>query len=125
MKYGESDKRDVKLAKVQKLPIPDRIVNRPRLSPGLEFYYHAYIDLATCRGGMGDGFIPWNILEEWCDRNHIFDIAERTRIKEIVRAMDLEYIKYREAETAKRRGKIGDNKNAPIRTKEKVPIKSG
>jgi hypothetical protein len=42
-----------------KLPIPRAIQNAPVLQTGLGFYMEAYVDLATCRGGMGDGPIPW------------------------------------------------------------------
>lgn len=42
-----------------KLPIPKAIREAPVLQPGLGFYMEAYLDLATCRGGMGDGPIPW------------------------------------------------------------------
>jgi hypothetical protein len=29
----------------------------------------AYIDLATCRGGMGDGPVPWTAAMQWSKRN--------------------------------------------------------
>lgn len=42
-----------------KQPIPKAIAEAPVLQPGLGLYLEAYLDLATCRGGMGDGPIPW------------------------------------------------------------------
>lgn len=48
-----------------KLPIPRAIQNAPVLQPGLGFYMEAYLDLATCRSGMGDGPIPWTAARQY------------------------------------------------------------
>jgi len=80
------------------MPLPPRIVNRPRLLPGLDFYYHVYSKLTTARGGMGDGFIPINVIWDFCDRNDITGY-EQERLIEIVMSIDLAYIKYKQEES--------------------------
>lgn len=41
------------------LPLPKAVLEAPEVHEGLEFYWEAFMDLTTCRGGMGDGPIPW------------------------------------------------------------------
>jgi hypothetical protein len=40
----------------------------PEVNQGLDIYWEAFIDLSTCRGGMGDGPIPWDRAMQYADR---------------------------------------------------------
>lgn len=45
----------------------------PELALGLDIYWEAFQDLCTCRGGMGDGPIPWTIARDYADYLHMDD----------------------------------------------------
>ena len=55
------------------MPLPERIRNKPTLRIGLEFYWKAYRDLTSDRDiGMGVGPIPWQAMNNWGIRNHVY-----------------------------------------------------
>lgn len=83
------------------MPIPDRIKNAPELELGLGIYLGAFYDLDTCRPvGWEEGPIPWTAISEWCDR-HGLDGDQRDAMNHHIRAMDLEYLKYRASKRPK------------------------
>ena len=50
-------------------PYPRAIAEAPELIDGLEFYYWAFRDLATCRNSEGD--VPWTVIEEYADKSEL------------------------------------------------------
>jgi len=48
-----------------RLPLPDAIKNAPELYFGLELFFGAFFDLATCRSGLGDGPISFLSIAEY------------------------------------------------------------
>lgn len=90
----------------ERLQLPERIKNAPELEMGLELYYGAFFDLHTCRGGWGDGYIPWTAIDEYCDRLGLSD-DQREDMHYYIREMDEQYHQYREAEAESRRGGKG------------------
>lgn len=54
------------------LPLPKAILNAPELGLGLDLYFDIFQDLQTCRGGMGDGPIPWTAAKCYAKHHKIF-----------------------------------------------------
>lgn len=83
------------MARKQNLPIPEKLANAPRLTPGLEFYYSAFLNLSSERQvGFSEGRIPWSKVKDYCDRLKMsLDDFERTWA--IIAHMDAAYLKYR------------------------------
>lgn len=85
-------------------PLPSAIANKPSLMPGLELFYTAFVDLTTCRGGMGDGPIPWTAIQEYCDHIEVYG-GQRARLHACVRAMDITFLEHhRKKIDGKRKG---------------------
>jgi hypothetical protein len=55
------------------LPLPKAVMEAQEVHEGLEIYWEAFVDLSTCRGGMGDGPIPWNQAAIYADRLEMDD----------------------------------------------------
>lgn len=69
-------------------PVPERILNAPRLAPGLEMYMTAFIELDTERHhGTGPMPIPWSSIMEYADRYN-FTQEEADELHFFVRKMD-------------------------------------
>jgi hypothetical protein len=81
-------------------------MNRPRLLPGLEFYWEAFHDLSSCRV-MG-GAIPWSALDRWAEREEV-EGDDFRRLSRLVSAMDAEYLRIREEERERERKRRGGN----------------
>lgn len=72
----------------------------------MEIFYLAFADLSTCRQlGQAEGPIPWNLVEEWCDRNGI-EGEQRDDLKYYVGQMDNVYLKHRANEIKKSAPKL-------------------
>lgn len=71
---------------------PNKIANAPILTMGLELYFYAFWDLSTCRG---ENEIPWTSALEYAKLAG-FDEDEFQVFWTIIRAMDAEYLKFRE-----------------------------
>lgn len=79
-----------------KLPVPDRIKNKPTIKWGNEFYWKAYMDLTTERRiGMVEGPIPWHSVVEYA-RTYELDFFEFDDLWEVIKQMDCEYLKHRD-----------------------------
>ena len=74
-------------------PYPKVIAEAPDLLVGLELFYEAFYDLTTCRGGMGDGPIPWTSIEEYCNLTGIYD-EQRERMHSYIREMDTAFLEH-------------------------------
>lgn len=78
-----------------RLPMPKTIAEAPVLQTGLSFYLEAYIDLATCRGGMGDGPIPWTAAMDWA-RFHRLSRDQTEDFWFIISRMDEWWLEWKE-----------------------------
>jgi hypothetical protein len=89
------------------MPIPSKIANAPELLAGLELYFLAYLELATCRPtSFGDDApIPWLAVENWALSNGL-DEEQRDDLHFHVAAMDGAHLGHK----ASRRDK-GDGKH--------------
>lgn len=87
LEQGPTEKTIVEQCIRMNRELPSAIADKPALMPGLELFYVSFIDLTTCRGGMGDGPIPWTAIEQYCDAIDVIG-GQRARLHACVRAMD-------------------------------------
>lgn len=82
---------------MQGLPVPESIVNAPKLRSGLEFFYKAFWDLNHDRDvGMAEGGIPWSAIDRYAQRYEYDDIDDFERLVDLIRLIDIAYRKYSE-----------------------------
>lgn len=94
LEQGPTEKLIVEQALRQKKPIPDVIANKPRLLPGLEFYFLAFNALSSCREtGFGVGRIPWTAAREYADYYGLSK-ADFSRLWDLICRMDSVYINH-------------------------------
>lgn len=75
-------------------PLPKRIANAPELMLGLELYYDAFWDLATCRPiGLGAGSIPWSAIRDYA-LTFEFDEEQEDDLFYFIRAMDNAFLQF-------------------------------
>jgi hypothetical protein len=98
-----------------KMPLPDKIANKPTIKIGLDLYWKAFQDLSSDRDiGMGVGPIPWSSIHEWGRRNHIYG-DDFERLVQVIRGLDAVFM---EKQGKKVKGKMGGNREF-ISTKQK------
>lgn len=86
------EQRIAQQSAAQKLPLPPKIANAPQLAQGLEFYYHAFMDLHTCRSsGMDIGPVAWRDIDAYAIRFDLHDEQAEDLFAHI-RAMDNAYL---------------------------------
>lgn len=87
----------LQMADRNRAPIPDKIANAPVLLTGLDLYWNAFRSLSTCRQAIynTEGPIPWNILQEYCDRIGIEDEDDREYFIELIGQMDITYLNFK------------------------------
>jgi hypothetical protein len=77
-------------------PIPDRILNAPRLRLGLALYLNAFYDLNTERQqGFTVGRISWLAMKQYAEF-HKFDEEQSEYLIYFLQAMDSAYLKHSE-----------------------------
>jgi len=76
--------------------IPKSVESKPELTKLQDFFYHAFAELNTTRSFDfgGEGPIPWNYIEDFCDRAGLFDLDDRAEFRHIMRDLDREYRGY-------------------------------
>jgi hypothetical protein len=83
------------------MPLPEKIANAPELAPGLDLFYVAFLELATCRtSGWGEGPIPWTAIDRYAEAN-AFEGEQREDLFHHVRAMDQGYLAWARARESK------------------------
>lgn len=99
----------MKMTAADRKPVPSAIANAPSLLPGLQWYFKAFLDLSSCRGGGGS--IPWTAMHDWGRIHGItVDAVEFDRFVALVKAMDVSYLEFHKAKEdteAKRKPKAG------------------
>lgn len=91
----------------ERRPYPKRIREAPNLEIGLGFFFEAFMELHTCRGGMGcDGPIPWTAVDAYARRHRLND-EQADDLLYYVRAVDDAWSENqrKKQESEKRRGK--------------------
>ncbi len=126
IEHGEHEEVVREQMRINQMPAPRWIVEKPELKLGLEFYWKAFWELATCRhvAQGAEGPIPWLAMQAYANQ---FEIRgeEFDRFILILKHMDTEYLKTR----GKKLGKInpsqgGKPQQKPPRPKERKPIGS-
>lgn len=85
------------------LPLPKAAQDMPDLALGLELYWDAFLDLSTCRGGMGDGPIPWTVARQYAEQLDM-DEDEFEEMWFILSRMDETWLKHQDKKREKNRG---------------------
>lgn len=99
MEQGPVEQKIIKDCVRYGMPLPDKIANAPHLQLGLEFYYHAFINLNTERRfGQVEGPIPWSAIENYGMRRQL-DEEELVDLHFYVSTMDSAYLEYRKSKT--------------------------
>lgn len=68
--------------------VPEGIANKPELDDYQTWMWNSYCDLGTSRVGS---FVPWNLIEEYCDRQGIEDLDDRADFRYLIRKLDRKY----------------------------------
>lgn len=78
--------------------IPERLLNRPVLSAGTLFYWHAFLELNTCRG---EGCIPWTAIDRYAVR---YDVNEELfeDLVDVIGVLDDAFLEHRAKERDKK-----------------------
>jgi hypothetical protein len=92
LEQGKSEKTILEQARKNKLPIPSRILNAPKLRAGMSFYYIAFNDLSTCRAvGMSPGPIPWTAVREYASQYDLDEVEFETLVI-VINHMDVVFL---------------------------------
>lgn len=97
---GEFEKRILEQCRRERLPLPEKIKNAPQLYLGLELYYGAYLDLSSCRTGLGDGPISWQSIEEYA-LVYNFEEEQKEDLHYFMAKMDDAFLKWRNNKNGK------------------------
>ena len=85
---GPVEENIIQQAKRERRPIPDRIVNKPKLKRGLELYLNAYYELDNERShALALTPIPGSCIRSYADYYH-FDAEQKDDLIYLVREMD-------------------------------------
>lgn len=76
--------------------IPERVLNAPELTMGLELFYNGFHTLQSTRGALyaSEGPIPWLAMKEYCDEYEIYS-DQRLDFYELVSHMDAAYLEFK------------------------------
>ena len=93
VEHGEHEATVREQMRINKMPAPKWIEEKPELKFGLEFYWKAFWDLATCRqiAHGAEGPIPWTAMKEYANQ---FDIRgiEFDRFSAVLKILDSKYL---------------------------------
>lgn len=96
LEQGAVEKQIIQNALKSGNPLPQRIQNAPQLFWGLQLYFHAFFDLATCRPlGFTEGSIRWLDVEEYCIKLNLTD-EQKEDMHYYIRNMDNAYLNWRD-----------------------------
>lgn len=105
MEQGPNERKIIEQARKLKMPLPDKIKNKPEVSVGLELYWRAFSDLNSDRHvGMSEGPIPWSAIHRWGVRHNIWG-DDFERLSAIIQGMDSVFLDFRAAQQKKKIGK--------------------
>lgn len=77
------------------------MLNAPELAPGLEFYFHAFVELTTERQvGMSEGPIPVSAMRRYAEDLGLSP-DEAHRFRTLISGMDVAYLRHRSNEAKK------------------------
>lgn len=123
MQQGRFEAKIRELAKKTGQRLPDKILNKPHLLIGLDFYWRAFWECASDRViGMAEGPIPWSSIDRWALRYGV-EGDDFERLVLIIKVMDEAYIEYRNKSNKKSMDKAMKSKSGGG-TSTKGPIKN-
>lgn len=100
MEQGAVEKKILDQCMREGLQLPKKIREAPELEFGLAFYYNAFLDLSPERPvGFGEAPIPASVVRNY-GKSLDLDEEEMEDLVFHIRAMDLEYLKYKQKKEA-------------------------
>lgn len=126
LEHGEHEAVVREQMRINKMPAPKWIAEKPELNIGLEFYYMAFWDLNGTRqvAQGGEGPIPWTSYNYYGHRHNVWGL-EFDRFVYIMRYMDNEYLTYKHKKSEKISAgleKKNKRKPTPHLSREKRPL---
>lgn len=103
MEQGPHEKKLLRMARDSGMPVPDVILNAPKLQPGNEYYYSIWYELQSDRPmGMVAGLIPSTAVRSWIKDHGIeVDSEEAEDIKYIIGHMDVAWLRWSQTKSEK------------------------
>lgn len=97
LKHGLTEETIIRQSIINGLPLPASIENAPSLLPGLELYYLGFLRLNSSRQiGFSVGPIPWDKIEDFCDRLEVDD-DQREALHFHISALDEVFMKSKQS----------------------------
>lgn len=87
--------------------MPISISEAPTILFGCHRIWEAFLDLTTCRRYTfdGEGPIPWNLVQEWMDRDSILDLDDRAKFYRVIKKLDNFYLDFQSDEQKRKSNK--------------------
>ena len=94
LEQGSVEKLIIDQCMREGIPLPERIENAPQLTPGLELFFVAFLELSDDRNsGMSMGRIPWSVVRQWANAYEL-DYQQTEELHFQISRMDFKYIEY-------------------------------
>jgi hypothetical protein len=93
LKSGQTETAVLKQMVTAGMPLPADTMNRPELAFGLEIFWRAYWDLASCRNDH-TGLIPWDKVQLWAETYRL-DGDTALDLHYAVRGMDTAWLAHK------------------------------
>ena len=95
LEQGPTEDLIIEQAVRMRMPIPSAIADKPRLLPGLQFYYYAFNCLSSDRDySVGVGRIPWTAAATFSDKYKL-SLADFERLWDLICHMDSVYVNHK------------------------------
>lgn len=126
LKQGQTEKFLLEQAERSHAPIPDVILNKPRLLPGLVFYMKAFNDLQSERpvivgaSSAVEGQIPWRAAKEYALAWGLSS-QDFSRMWTLLRRMDSVYINHK-ADDARSKAAVSQRTKHGTRDGTPAPV---
>lgn len=106
LKFSKSYRAALEESERTGRPLPPKFQEVPELLEGLEIYLKAFDRLNSGRSsGFDISGISWMQIEEYCDRQRVFDEEQRYIFHHHIAALDEAFLAYKAAEKGKGNGK--------------------
>lgn len=102
LEQSKAEKTVVQQARLNNLPVPEKMKNKPMLRPDLRFFWMAFLDLSSERTmGMSEGPIPWSAAVSYANW-HGLSHEETEDLWFLIGRMDEAYLRKRQEEQQSR-----------------------
>lgn len=119
LKFGKAYRAALEESERTGRPLPPKFQEAPELLEGLEIYLEAFNRLSSGRNtGFGISGISWMQIEEYCDRQRVFDEEQRYIFHHHISALDEAFLAYKAAEKGQGNGKPPNQNPNPSKPRQ-------